>query len=838
MFDENVIQLVNKWAAAGDSGVQAALRICRDVISFKPDPLEKEKQARGKESPFDWSTSLEPGPRFPDWEYSRLLDQAVRPLAAIAPLPTAKLLIEVVADMMRLDTGRGPDAVDADRNDASDIWAPRVDEQRHPYAESKGDLVRTLTFVCEEVYQTNDAGDVDELDAALRAGKWYVLDRIRYHLYAKFPERAKDWIRESILNYRGYGDDAYGFEFQQMIRIAAERFGASIVNREALTGILDQIMSGPDKGAYKQFMAEQFSEEAYQHRQEYFQHRQLTPFASVLFGAYRERYNDIASRLRKVTDEDFVRYGSGESKTGVSRSPKGVGELASLSDDDLISFLNTWEDAHRDPDEWWVDIDFSGLATAFQQLLGAEPPRFINWGKRWEQLQRPIYLRYALDAATKRIAEHPSELPQWFDVADWIMARPETARDGDEKSSETSRTHPDWSVAKKQVVDFIAAGLKKEVDVGLEWRSRILQLLKEACVAPDYYLDSNKPIITPRDYLTDAINTLRGRALENLLRYGFWVRRDDANADLAQVFDVLELRLRGSPPLTLPEYALVGMSFYQLYELSSSWAQANAAALFPQSNEDAWAAAFGAYLSFNRAHRLVFGIFGTNLRFAIEHLNLFKQDKNPGTDAVANLGQHLLDYYLWGLIELTGPDSLLRKFYTKTQSEPKYWGSLFDHLGRMLSKTDELKPEVAELCTTFFEARLAEGNLEELQEFTFWLKADCLPAKWRLNAFMRTLDVTKGTGRTASMLTEDLARLLKEEPDVVVAAFAKLTEGLLGRPYFYLQPEHVKPILKHGLSSKNDDIAQLARIAQDNLLKAGRTEFRDLDAIKDAVKWN
>ena len=88
------------------------------------------------------------------------------------------------------------------------------------------------------------------------------------------------------------------------------------------------------------------------------------------------------------------------------------------------------------------------------------------------------------------------------------------------------------------------------------------------------------------------------------------------------------------------------MSFYQLYDLSSSWAQANHAALFPQSNEDAWAAAFVAYLSFNRAHRLVFGIFGTNLRFAIEHLKLFKQEKNPRTDAVANLGQHLLNYYL------------------------------------------------------------------------------------------------------------------------------------------------------------------------------------------------
>ena len=148
MFDQNIVKLVNKWAAAGDAGIEPALRICRDLISFKPDPLEREKQARRKESPLDWSTSLDPNPPFPDWEYSQLLDQAVRPLAIAAPLRTAKLLIEVVADMMRLDTGREPDAVDAYKNDASEIWSPSVDQQRHPYAESKGHLVRTLTFAC------------------------------------------------------------------------------------------------------------------------------------------------------------------------------------------------------------------------------------------------------------------------------------------------------------------------------------------------------------------------------------------------------------------------------------------------------------------------------------------------------------------------------------------------------------------------------------------------------------------------------------------------------------------------------------------------------------------
>jgi hypothetical protein len=834
MFDENIGKLVNKWAASGPIGLQPALRICRELIFFKPDPREKEKKARRKESPFDWSASLEPSPRFQDWEYAEFLDRAVRPLAISAPLPTAKLLVEAVADMMVLDTGRLPDAVDAEKNDASEIWSPRVDQQRHPYAESKADLVRTLTFACERVYQAKNSQDIQQLDIAMRAAKWYVLDRIRYQLYAAFAEQTKSWIRESILSYRGYGEEQYGFEFQRMLRVAFEMFGNSLLTREQLAQILEVIMNAPDKEAYKEFMAEQFTEEAYQRRQEYFQRRQLRPFVPVLFGKYQERYNDLVSRMPSLTDDDFVKYGSSESKTGASRSPKGLPELAALTDENLIGFLNTWEDAHRDPDEWWVDIDFTGLATAFQQLILANPNRFLSWGKRWEDLQRPIYLRYAMDAAAERIAEHQSELPQWLDIADWIMTRPDAARDA-EKTSETSRTHPDWSFARKQVVDLIAVCLKKDIDVDLEWRPRILPLLKAAAVAADYYLDSNKPILTPRDYLTDAINTPRGRALENLLQYGFWVRRHEPDADLSDLFDVIQLRFRGSPPLSLPEYALLGASFHQLYDLKSGWAQANVGEVFPQSNHVAWAAGFAAYLRFNSAHPLVFETLNSHLEFAVEHLSLFEDEKNPRTDSVANLGQHLLDYYILGFIELAGPQSLLGKFYRKT--EPKYWAALFDHLGRMLSKTKEVKPDITERCKAFFESRLAEKKVEELKEFTFWLKAECLEPKWRLKAFLRTLDVTKLATRIASMITEELAKLMKTEPDLAVECFAKLTEGLVGQPYFYLQPEQVKPILKGGFASNNEDTIQAAKFAQDNLLKAGRSEYRNLDVIKDDTRW-
>jgi hypothetical protein len=833
MLEENVIKLFNTLAKGGESGVNAALRLCRELVFFQRDPREREKIARRKDDPFDWSVTLEPILRVEDWEYAQLLDRGVRPLARAAALPTATLLIDAVTQMIALQTGRNPDAVETNRNDVSEIWCPLLDASAHPYPNPKADLIRTLTFACEQVYGERDKTNVQQVDEALRVGKWYVFDRIRYHLYAKHPTLAKEWIKEAILAYQGYGDEQYGFEFQKLLRVAVAQFDRSLLSEQEMTKIFEAIENGPDKEDYRQFMGERFSEEIYSLRQEYFQFRQFRPFAPVLFGKYAARYSALANKLPNITDDDFVRYSVGESKTGVSKSPKGASELATLTDDELISFLNDWEDARRDSEQWWVDIDFAGLATAFQQLLQADPNRFLNWGERWFDLKRPIYLRSALEVGAKRISDHPSELEQWFKIAGRIMSQHDTVPS--DRPDETSRNQPGWHSSRRQVVDFVGVCIGKEVNVSLEWRSIIFGLLRSACVAPDYYLDADKAIMTPRDYLTDAINTTRGRALENLTQYGHWVRRNAKETDISDVFKVLEGRLDSGPRVTHPEHALLGAHLHQLYDLNSSWTKANVSRLFPRDERKTWSIGFATYLKFNRAHPLVFEMLKPHFEFGVENIRIFQEEKNPRNDSVAALGQHLLDYYVIGLIPLSGSDSLLEKYYRKTDVD--HSAGLFDHLGRLLSKTAVLKPEVAARCKEFFEMRLSCAIPEELKEFTFWLKAECLEPRWRVEAFSRVLSVATSS-RLASLEVADLAKLVLSEPDLVVTCFAKLTEGLMGKEYFYLRPEHVKPILKTGLSSKNEGTVETATRARDNLLKAGRTEYRNLDAIKDDPHWN
>jgi hypothetical protein len=289
------------------------------------------------------------------------------------------------------------------------------------------------------------------------------------------------------------------------------------------------------------------------------------------------------------------------------------------------------------------------------------------------------------------------------------------------------------------------------------------------------------------------------------------------------------------PALAIAEHALLGASFHQLYGLSASVAHDAAPRVFPQQSTDRWIAAFTAYLKFNHAHPAVFEIFKTHFAFALDNLRLLQKEKNPRNDSVAALGQHLLDYFMLGLIPLEGDESMLVKFYAKTKAD--HWAGLFDHVGRLLSNTPVLKPEMATRLKAFFEARLAAGSDEELKEFTFWLEAECLEPDWRLNAFRQTLPIAKGKRHATSMVTDELVKLIGAAPDLVVQSFAELTEGLVTQSYFYLRPEGVKKILNAGFASEQPETVQAARFARDNLLKAGRTEYRDLGGIKDNPHW-
>ena len=223
-------------------------------------------------------------------------------------------------------------------------------------------------------------------------------------------------------------------------------------------------------------------------------------------------------------------------------------------------------------------------------------------------------------------------------------------------------------------------------------RERLAGLLDTLCTQFDWELDQDQPVLSNQDPLTKAINTTRGLALDNLDNFVSWVHRHDDKAEVHEVISILKKRFRPKekyPPLTIPEYAILGMNYWQICQLNQEWAAEHRSDFFPQGNMSAWQAAFGNFLSYNRPYKPAFDIVREEFGFALEHLDYLKQQNPSGREAIDTLGKHLFLYYLWDVYPLTGGDSLLECFYQKSDGERKHWATLFDNIGRLLQNTDK-----------------------------------------------------------------------------------------------------------------------------------------------------
>ncbi|MDY0391065.1 MAG: hypothetical protein RBQ88_09120 [Desulfobulbus oligotrophicus] len=838
--EDLIIKILKKWGKEQGDSRDAAYKIIQYVVAFQPDPEEDEKQSRRKDNPENWSTSLKPTPRFNEWRYQQILEKGVRPLAEHEPYQVSRILIDAVASMIRM--GIHPEDLEK-RNDQdySHYWCLRLDRPDPNYQDEKEILVQTLTYACEQVYE-NVPESIDALDQALRNHRWRVFKRLRQHLYALHPnDQTLPWIREEILGHNDYPKWEHHYEFQLMIRKASEHFGPRLLSEEEQKGIFNTILSGPSKEDFREWMGEQYSEEAFQQRQRNFHRRQLRPFAALLRGEVWQYFDELAKEATAgdITDESY----SPISMTGgvVSyQSPQSAEDLEKLTDEELLTYLNHWDDERRDHDNnRLVEINISALAGVFQSVfkkrIVPDDTRLKFWLTHRNRIARPVYVVAMLKAMLELVKEKNfKNLGQWLKFSAWVSSHPDTPRkEGQPEPQEKFRDHPDWGRSRRAVVDFIDACVNKDTDAPITARDGLYALLNQVCTQPDRRLDHDHPVLLNRDDpITEAINNTRSRALESLVNFGFWVHRHVPEDPLPEVTEILEKRLSKDAkiPLTRPEYALLGMHFRNLRVLNQDWAAQQREIFFPQADKAVWRDAFGSYIRFNRPAKLTFEILRSEFEYAIENLNILAPEKGDGKELIDRLGQHLFTYYLWGVYPLTGDESLLERFYEKTKNDPKRWGQLFDHVGRSLRNSGRhLDKTLTDRIIAFFDWRFEAAEPLELQKFTFWLEAECLNPDWRLRSYSKILYLGRGKDVGLSLEVRVLNKLLPNHLALVVECFAKITDALDQGTQMYISDDEAKPILKAGLTAEDPQVLENAKRAQDNLLRLGRSDFLDIE---------
>ena len=815
-----------------ENQISAVLELSKILVAFAPDPQSKEKQKRRKENPMDLGTTLYPSPRIKNsWEYSRIMTNGVYPLAESEPYEVARFLIYAISNMYRMRMH--PDSPDK-AQDFSDIWCPRL--QHGPdksYDNPDKTLVYGLTFACEKVFEKSQEAIAD-LDKLLRKQEWKIFERLRQHLYAQYPnEETKPWIRKLILEREDYDQSQHSYEFQQMIRAACEHFKEELLTRVERTRIFDAILGGPSKEDFRDIMGERFTEEGFLKRQHYFHRWQFGPFASVLFGKYKAYFQELESEADDpISDEDYPPFGI-ESGWGSNRSPRSSEDLANLTDEDLLTYINEWEKeddiSESDP---FVRINIEALANAFQtffrESIIPDANRLRFWIDNRKLIERPIYVRMMINAMQAHVkGRNFDQLDQWLTFSEWILTHPDRESEGDYRANEESRENPDWSSTRRAVSDFIRTCLEKDVEVPIVARGQLAKILETLCTHFDSRLDRNLNPIHP---LTEGINSTRGRALEDLIKFGFWLRRYDSACGVPELTTILEKRFAQKnriPRLTLPEYAVLGANYPWIVSLNKTWAVKHKSDFFPQNLFSEWVAAFESLVGYSEPSQTTYKILQEDFNFALQHLSDFK-NRNPfGKEPIDILGNHLFTYYLWNTYPLRENESLLERYYQQTNNDQKHWAKLFQDIGHRLSNSGKgLDLNLKERMIKFCEWRIEQKEPTELRHFTFWLQAECLDVEWRLNAYSKVLDVCEVEDWGFHFKT--LCEMLPNHTAKVVECFLKLTERVK-KDNFYIQTEEAKTILKAGRESSDEDVRHMAKRSLDNLLKSGRFVLPDLD---------
>lgn len=833
-------ELLQHWAVQGN--YEDALEIVKRLVPFREDPRARDKQELRKKSPGAYGASLEPAPRFHQWEYQQILEKGLSPLVENVPYQVALILIDAVASMIRM--GMHSDVLEKGSDeDYSEIWCRRLGSTDSEYQDVKATLIHTLTYACEQVY-VKVPGSIEALDQALRQKRWKVFKRLRQLLYASHPnEQTLPWMRELILGHENYSKWEHHYEFQLMIRKACEHFGPSLLTEAERSAIFDAIRSGPSQVDFREWMGDEYSEEAFQQHQRYFHRMQLRPFAALLTGDIQHYFTELEGKAQEeaVTDDSYSPYGEVRSGTVSYRSPKSAEELESFANEELLNYLNNWNEGHRDKDNWLVEINISALAGVFQSMfkerIAPDEERLAFWMVHRDEIVRPIYVAALVKAMLDLVKEkNLDRLKRWIEFCAWVLSHPDSERgEGLPESRDESPDHPDWGEARRSVVDFIDACVNKETDAPIDARDGLGSLLQLVCSQQDWRLDHGHKILLNRDDpIAEAINRTRSRALESLINFGFWIRRHLPEDLVPEVTGILLNRMAADAelPLTRPEQALLGMHFGSLCGLNRNWAIEQRGVLFPQRNMAVWRDAFGSYIRYNRPVKVTFEILHGEFEFALENINVLAAEQDDGKELVDRLGQHLFSNYLWQVYPLTGEESLLARFYERTSDDRKRWAQLFDHVGRMFRNSGKcLDKALIDRAIAYFDWRLEVAERLELQKFTFWLDAECLDSEWRLLSYSRILDLGCGSDVGLYLEMKALNKLLQAHLPLVVECFRKITDAAEQSAQMYISADEAKPILRAGLNAEDAQVRENAVRARENLLQSGRFEFLDMNEV-------
>jgi hypothetical protein len=698
-------------------------------------------------------------------------------------------------------------------------------------------LAKRLFSAAGQVYLQGDLAAIDQLDKLLSSNPWQLFRRLRWQLYADFPtltlNRARTEVLQRIpfLNEIDYSRGSHDCEFAQLLIAHAKQHKDAFLSPKEVEQFADVVLKGPiDK-----------EEKLLEGNNDFFYRKQLWPIASLLRGEQLAAYRVLVPDDSKIKIESFKPFSSGGFSGGsvVSVTPKKVGDLELMKDEELWHYLNTWEA------KTGYEYDSTGklhhenifaLAAEFADLVKKLPKRFNPADKWWENIKRPEIINKLLDRAADRVS----------------------TKQNDEKTSTTSPTEAEWAnwfgitqlvMAQPWPRHAASRFLRNTLNSGCAIPDRYFlelpELLRRLIEEVDPQLLANKNSF--KDWLTTAINSVRGEAIEALLNFALHQKNAGKKIE-PWIFNLIRSRLE-SPEESPAIFALFGANLRFLIHLFRQELKESPGLVFPPNRPEHCSAAIMTHFKYDQPWHATIETFPKLINDALDILEAMQTEtkddgaKQSQSDFGSRLGTHIACYYWNGSFasEAEG-EAALDRFFAKASQSTR--AMLISQIGSIWEKPSQEPPEEKNIARvmriwerryTQIEKKLKSGNVPsfeydgELAESIDWLNCECFPFEWRFRHAKLALERLKKAPQAYRLLkaiTEFSTMPNRLEP------MLDLFRALLKRPSdelrWSIQFKDLAPVISLGLTSDKPNTIKLAKGCKDLLLKMGFSDFLNL----------
>ncbi|MCA6072838.1 MAG: hypothetical protein LE178_04810, partial [Endomicrobium sp.] len=461
------------------------------------------------------------------------------------------------------------------------------DHQQNDYSKDEpfNIILSALRDASENLLKTNEKNNINFIFSALEEMKSPIFIRLILHLLRLFPSADKKRV-ESYLTEKNYFNNGEIYHEYYLLR-------------------QQEFKNLPDE---KQNIIFNFND---------------------LPENMKEKYKGILIQNGKeqhyVEHPDFLDYY--ESSWGTV-SPIEDSVMKNMPIDEVVKYLQDWRPSDK---QSLREPTVIGLAQSLEKDVKQNPQKYLDNNNllRFREITKPVYIGYLFSA----LSDVDKSVSQWENIIElglWALKQQlpkDRKRDFFEGYNDWNDTYIDMLRLFKRIYD-------KELQLKDETAQKLFGIISDLVFVPDEYL-SSRETRDDDDYYGNAVNSLHGVAVQSLVEYSLWQKRQ--KKDIEYIIEILNKLLNTSK--YMETWAVLGRFLPWIDMMFPDWTEKNIDKILPENDRSKFDAAWITYIKCVDGNMMfvMFVLLESKFEYVLRN--------KPYKQEVRNTGEHIAVYY-------------------------------------------------------------------------------------------------------------------------------------------------------------------------------------------------